>query len=461
MLSACLPPPLPTPYPYRATLPAGLKPPVTLLGDSTMAALVWNGSAGTRAQDHIRVNYTLGLEAESCQRLVVRSCRGRFGYVPPTTIQQMQARSGGLGEAIVVMAGYDDVDIASGIDAVMAEANRQGVPNVIWLTYRSNVDYVLPGGTRARNLYTHHNAVLRQRATIYPTLHLADWDGYSALQPQWFASDGIHINPTGTIVLGTFIRAQLDALPVGRCMTAAATGTAVPTLPRYGWLPSMGIVASSPRVAIDTRPQDGDAAKRKLAAGRMLSVAMPAAVPANATKVRMRVFSSGACRTGLIMATSCTQDPRTGPGAAMRASVLISFEVTVKRGPLCVYTTATTDVVAYAVGWDPPPPPAAAPATTASTPAPSGAAQASTTTSSATTTTRPTGTTAAASSTTTTGAGGDLHDRGAHERGADEHAADERCADDGLSVSGCGSRDGRRTGTAVGRPPSPRRCCPR
>jgi hypothetical protein len=404
-----LPPPLPTPYPYRATLPAGLKPPVTLLGDSTMAALVWNASAGQQAQNHIRANYTLGLEAESCQRIVVRSCRGRFGYVPPTTIQQMQARSGRLGEAIVVMAGYDDVNITGGIDAVMAEANRQGVPHVIWLTYRSNVDYILPGGARARALYTNHNAVLRQRATVYPTLHVADWDGYSALQPQWFASDGIHITPTGTIELGKFIRGQLDALPLGRCMAQASVGVVVPAAPRYVPVSAAGVVASPTLVALDTRPQDRDAWKRKLGAARMIAVPLPAGVPANATKLKVRVVAAETCRAGRIYATACGQDPRTGPNAGFLAGWVMPVDLVVPRGKVCVYVSATADVIVYIMGWDRPPPAAAAPSTTSppttttSPPTTTTIVPATTsTTEPATTTTQPTTTTTQPTTTTTT-----------------------------------------------------------
>jgi hypothetical protein len=321
---------------------------------------VWNASAGQQAQDLIRAKYTLALEAESCQRIVVRSCRGRFGYVPPTTIQQMQARSGRLGEAIVIMAGYDDVNITSGIDAVMAEANRQGVPHVIWLTYRSNVNYILPGGARARTLYSGHNAVLRQRASVYPTLHVADWDGYSAFQPQWFASDGIHINPTGTIQLGRFIRAQLDALPLGRCMAQSTTGAAYAGGTPFTPVANVGIVSKPTVVALDTRPGGRDNANRKVGAGKVNGVSVPAAVPTTATRMLVRVLAVDPCRTGRVYAATCGQDPRQGPSVAFAAGRIAAFNVVLARRGMCIYTTATTDVIVYLLGWDQ----AAAPPTT-------------------------------------------------------------------------------------------------
>ena len=59
----------------------------------------------------------------------------------------MRRLSGQLGSVLVLMAGYDDAGsgFASAVDAVMAEAARQGIPHVIWLTLRTaDVSYVGP-----------------------------------------------------------------------------------------------------------------------------------------------------------------------------------------------------------------------------------------------------------------------------------------------------------------------------
>ena len=75
------------------------------------------------------------------------SCRGRFGYHPVSVLPLMRTTlRGQLGEAMVVMAGYDDASITNAVDQVMAEAEAQGVKRVLWLTYRTNTGYVLPGG---------------------------------------------------------------------------------------------------------------------------------------------------------------------------------------------------------------------------------------------------------------------------------------------------------------------------
>ena len=96
---------------------------------------------------------TVALEAESCRRLVAPSCRGRFGYVPSNTMDVLRAYRGRLGEAVVIMAGYDDISIGDAVGQIMAETEAQGVKHVIWLTFPLNVPYVLPSGFPARNLY--------------------------------------------------------------------------------------------------------------------------------------------------------------------------------------------------------------------------------------------------------------------------------------------------------------------
>jgi hypothetical protein len=176
-----------------------------------MAAMVWYDNSGaTQSQNVIRAKYSLNIQAESCRRLTAPSCRGRFGYAPSNTIDVLRAHRGRLGEAVVIMAGYDDVNIGDAIGQIMAETKAQGVKHVIWLTFPLNVPYVLPNGFPARNLYSAHNGALYLWSLNEPTMHLADWNTYSRGHPEWFGRDGIHLSPAGTMALAWFIRAQLD-----------------------------------------------------------------------------------------------------------------------------------------------------------------------------------------------------------------------------------------------------------
>ncbi len=190
-------------------------PHVTMVGDSTLAGMVWYDQAGvTRSQDVVRAAYDLTLDAESCRRLVAPSCRGRFGYVPNTTMDVLRANRGRLGEAVVIMGGYDDISIGDAVPQILAETEAQGVKHVIWLTYPLNVPYVLPSGFPARSLYANHNLVLYLNSINHPTLHLADWNTYSAGHREWFGTDGIHLTAAGTMALASYLRGT--ARPVRR-----------------------------------------------------------------------------------------------------------------------------------------------------------------------------------------------------------------------------------------------------
>src|SRR5829696_2127048 len=107
-----------------AATPAPAVQKVALIGDSTLLGLTYNPTAGrnTDARSVISAKYEVTWGAASCQRLVAPSC-GR--NPPPTAVQTMQANAGRLGQVVVIMGGYDDAEIKTGVDAVMAEAARQ------------------------------------------------------------------------------------------------------------------------------------------------------------------------------------------------------------------------------------------------------------------------------------------------------------------------------------------------
>jgi hypothetical protein len=353
LCSACIP--MPKPYPYRNALTPGLKPPVTLIGDSTMAAMVWYADAGRQAQAHLQAAYSATIVAQSCQRLVGTSCGGRFGGRPPTTHQEMLRRAGRLGEAVVVMAGYDDVNVGPGVDAIMNEAIRQGVPYVLFLTYRANVNYVLPGGARARNLYTTHNAVLQERAQRYPTMRIADWNAHTAAHPEWFSSDGIHLSPSGTVELSRFIRAYLDSLPLGRCLPSEAMGGPVTNGPAWTGVSGAGMVnAPAPITLLDTRPGGGDPHVKKVGANRMVQARLTGAVPAGAPALRVRITAVDPCRNGQINIARCGQNPRTGPGVFFQGGRTVRYDTTVPGAAVCAWVSAPADVVVQVIGWVPP-----------------------------------------------------------------------------------------------------------
>ena len=225
---------------------AGSAPRISIIGDSTIAALRWtNQFAPLR-----RFNFTY--DAESCRRTVVPSCRGREGYTPDTTLNAMRRLSGRLGSVLAIMGGYDDssYNFGAAVDAVMAEAARQGIPTVMWLTLRaSGVAYVGPGAISNSATFRATNRILYQKAIQYgPRLQIADWATFSASHPEWFYSDGIHFRPAGANVAADYIADQAARVLAGQIITPPA-GMARPSAPR-GLSAAVGYGVGSGRVRL-------------------------------------------------------------------------------------------------------------------------------------------------------------------------------------------------------------------
>ena len=187
---------------------AGSAPRISIIGDSTIAALRWTNTFAPLQ----RFNFVY--DAESCRRTATPSCSGREGYQPDNVISTMRRLSGRLGSVLVIMGGYDDpgFGFASAVDAVMTEAATQGIPAVMWLTLRTaDVSYVGPTFQSNSSTFRDNNRILLLKAAQYGSrLQIADWATYSANRPDWFYADGIHMRPSGAYAAAAFIANQAE-----------------------------------------------------------------------------------------------------------------------------------------------------------------------------------------------------------------------------------------------------------
>jgi hypothetical protein len=330
---------------------ATVKPRVSLLGDSTMMAM------SNDDRDVVRGGYDLLWDAESCRRLVQASCRGRYGSVPVSLLPLIRSTyRGGLGEAMVVMAGYDDYTITAALDAIMAEARAQGVARVVFLTFRENVGYVGPGGASNAAVFARHNADLRAATVKHPSLYLADWNGHSAAHPEWFYADGIHLTPAGSRALAQFVVSELDRLDVGRC-TNAATGTpsAAPAERAAVVGPAHGFESRQPVRVLDTRDVALGGTSGMLAAGRVVELPLAPAIGGDASAVVATVSAVDPCRDGFVSVYPgpCAQPP---PLAAtvnfVTGRTTANLAITaLGAGTVCAYSSVATDLVVDVIGW--------------------------------------------------------------------------------------------------------------
>ena len=206
------------------TVQAGAPVEALLVGDSVMAAMTL--SYGATARQVLAARHTYLLDAKGCRRLITTSCS--IGSSPPPTnaITVITAYAGTYNRALVVAAGYNDsttgsTGLSTAIDRILTEAKRQGVPYVVWLTYRE-------AGSLAARFHA-HNVLLRQQAALHPELRIADWATRSAgLPSSWFSADGVHLGPSAATEMADLIADTLDLLPPPTPPTTSTTTTTNP-----------------------------------------------------------------------------------------------------------------------------------------------------------------------------------------------------------------------------------------
>ncbi len=331
-----------TPITVRAA-PAPVE--ALLIGDSVLNGLAQGYS--TAGRQALAARHSFVLDTAGCRRLIAASCRIPPAAAPTNAITVLRARAGQYDRALVVAAGYNDASdgpfgIGAAIDAMIAEARRQGIHHVIWLTYRE-----------AGNVgqYRRSNAVLRSRTD--PELVIADWATRSASLPAgWFSGDGIHLGAQAAAAMADLIGDTLDQLVPKRCISETWSGSPAPSGSADVGAPVIGglQLLSTPTRVVDTRVMAD-----KLGAGRVLTVPIAGAngVPPNATAAVVSVTAVEPCADTFLTVYPCGGAP---PVASMVNAVALSIVansavVRLGAGALCVFSLQATDVVIDVSGW--------------------------------------------------------------------------------------------------------------
>jgi hypothetical protein len=347
----------------RGPLPTGAGVPrVTVIGDSTSAAMRWFDEASntTSIYDIMGTTYDLRWSVESCRRLTAPSCTGRtdpgvgLKWTPVSVLPLMRTSlRDQLGQAVVIMAGYDDVNISSAIDGIMSEANAQGVSRVFWLTYRATSAYGYGP------YYAAHNRQLQAAKVRYPNLTVLDWNSYTYSQPvgvqqSWFESDGIHMTRAGGTALATFLKSAVDASDVTACMTANANagvpadavGTpAAPSAILSGYQPL------TPRRVLDTRAGGTGGGNGRVGAGRFVTVDLAGALPVGATSASLSVTAVGPCAPGFLTVYACGTRPDASNVNYVSGRTTAGLALSSLTGSsVCIFSSAAVDLVVDLVG---------------------------------------------------------------------------------------------------------------
>lgn len=189
---------------------------VTIIGDSAMAGLRWNGAyGGLQGFDAVPI-------LESCRRLSTWSCRGREGYAPRSARAHIDSvPPAGPEDILVVATGYNDWHgtFAADFDAVIDAARRKGFHHIAWVDYRSDVGYRLPGSGGTQSNYGEMNRVIAEKLAsgAFPDVRRWSLDSYSAGSVGWFTYDGVHQTRLGSFGVADWISRHVRAFDDRPC----------------------------------------------------------------------------------------------------------------------------------------------------------------------------------------------------------------------------------------------------
>lgn len=171
-----------TPQPTKRTTSTVVKPnvPNTRAEDAQVLALgdsVMLGASNYLRKDIFAVDVDAKVGRQVSAATQILRARQAAGLVP---------------QVVVVHMGNNGTFTALQFDEMMTVLHD--VPHVIFLTNK------VPRKWQGPN-----NKVLAEGVARYPNARLIDWNGASAMHPEWFWSDGIHLRPDGASVYANLI----------------------------------------------------------------------------------------------------------------------------------------------------------------------------------------------------------------------------------------------------------------
>lgn len=323
-----------------------------LIGDSVMHGMAQTYGAPARAL--LGARHSFILQSAGCRRLITTSCRILPAPAPTNAITVLKQFAGTYNRVLVIAAGYNDptntsVGVGAAVDTIIAEARRQGIGAVVWLTYRE------AGSSSNRSRFHAHNVLLRSKLAQYPDLHLADWATLSSgLPSSWFSADGIHLGGQAATAMAKLIADTIDTIPwiPLRCQSWRVIGfPADTTAPLTGTATEGGVhLLTTPARIVDTRTASG-----KLGANRVwpVVIAGSAGVPADATAVFVTVTAVRPCASTAVRAYPCQGGPPLASilNAPTDAVVAAPALVRLGNGGICLQPSAATDIVVDLTGW--------------------------------------------------------------------------------------------------------------
>jgi hypothetical protein len=290
-------------YIVNGDLPTGVRadrPRVLLLGDSTLANMVWVPESKTTLAG---LDYVL--DAESCRTISVPSCRGRVNLdsgeriIPPNGIEVLKSLAVSRFDELVLMLGYNEssATFQKSVPQLLSLARAKGFKHVTWLTFHVDGSYQPPLDGDAS--YKSNNVILQATVDAQHDnfLSLLDWNQYGEDHPTFILADGAHLTSDGAFGVGDFIHSAVDYLWDSSVSSSPAQLAHPQQVGATGGLE----LAPTPVRLFDSRPLNGH-----VAGSQAVRVEVPGGTNMAAALVNLTADRPGAA--GYLTAYPCT-DP--------------------------------------------------------------------------------------------------------------------------------------------------------
>jgi hypothetical protein len=335
-------------YITNGELPAGVhavRPRILMLGDSTLANMVWTPASQTTLTG---LDYVL--DAESCRTISVPSCRGRLNPItgeqirPPNGLAVLDSYAPGVFDELVLMIGYNESSetFEKSLPLTLAMARAKGFKHVTWLTFHVDGYYQPPIDGDAS--YKSNNKILQVAVEAQRDgyLSLLDWDRYGDENPSFLFGDGAHITEDGAYAVGDFIHSAIDYL-WDSSLSAPPAELARPQRSGAGG----GLeLAPSPVRLFDSRTLHGHVASQQA-----VRVTVPGGTDLASALVNLT--ADGAADAGFLTTYPCT-DPVPVVSSLNVARLETRAAATIvpldADGGFCIYSSVRTDVIVDLLG---------------------------------------------------------------------------------------------------------------
>jgi peptidoglycan hydrolase-like protein with peptidoglycan-binding domain len=183
------------------------RPKVLLIGDSTLAALVWYPQS---KQQLAGLDYDL--QAESCRAVTAQSCVGRRNASgvrirPTNAMTVLRSYPKDTFNELVLMVGYDEgyATFKKSVVELPQAARELGIDHITWLTFRTDVDYAAPNNT-VTSYHGNNRLIEAAAASSGGFITLLDWNTYARNNPSTVERDGVHLTSKGAHAVASLIK---------------------------------------------------------------------------------------------------------------------------------------------------------------------------------------------------------------------------------------------------------------